>query len=121
MFHEALSCWHEFSALAIFQGAQILDYMDEIRHMLRKVCLTWAHGLAAQNRIDDALDLLEKTGKALSSDEDRIALQHQLYIQKKSPLKAQALLDGYAQELLRLGYDDDEVEEMKASLLSLSA
>jgi hypothetical protein len=102
----------------IFQGEQILDYIDEIHHVLRKVCLTWAHALAARNRIDEALALLEKTDKVLSSDEDRIVLQHKLYIEKKKPLKAQALLDNYSQELLRLGYNANEAEEMKASLLS---
>ncbi|MEJ2057586.1 MAG: winged helix-turn-helix domain-containing protein, partial [Desulfofustis sp.] len=87
-FHTALSCWHEFSDMDIFQGEQILDYIDEIHHVLRKVCLTWAHALAARNRIDEALALLEKTDKVLSSDEDRIVLQHKLYIEKKKPLKA---------------------------------
>ncbi len=120
-FHSALCCWHEFSEMDIFQGEQILDHMDEIRHLLRKVCLSWAQTLTAHNRADEALALLEKTDKVLSSDEDRIVLQHQLYIEKKNPLKAQALMDNYAQELLRLGYDDDEVEEMKASLLSSAA
>jgi len=120
-FQSALSCWQEFSEIDIFQGEQVLDYVDDVRHVLRRVCLTWAHALSARSRVDEALALLEKTDRVLSSDEDRIALQHRLYLEKKNPLKAQALLDGYAQELVRLGYDDDEVEEMKGSVRSPSA
>jgi len=60
-------------------------------------------------------------GRIVGSADLLAQLADRLYLEKKNPLKAQALLDGYAQELVRLGYDDDEVEEMKGSVRSPSA
>ena len=38
-------------------------------------------------------------------------------MEKKNPLKAQKVLDDYRQELLRLGYDEHEAEDVIDSLL----
>ncbi|MGI9538145.1 MAG: hypothetical protein ACR2PB_13835 [Desulfocapsaceae bacterium] len=116
-FYSALSYWDEFTDNDYFQGDQATDYIDEILHALRTVCLTWAGTLANLNRSGEALALLEKTDKLLLSDEDKVALQHKIYLEKKNPIKAQKLLDKYRQELLRLGYNEEEAEQMKESLL----
>jgi DNA-binding SARP family transcriptional activator len=116
-FHTALSCWNDFSELDHFQSDQVLTYIDEIHHTLGKVCLKWATSLAAHKRPDEALAILERTGNVLAGDEDKIILQHHLYMEKKNPLKARALLDSYAQELVRLGYSKEEAEEMRNSLI----
>ncbi|NNK57327.1 MAG: hypothetical protein HKP44_08470 [Desulfofustis sp.] len=116
-FYSAISQWESFSTTDYFQGDQATDYFDEIYHAMRSVCLTWAATLAKLNRLDEALGLLEKTDKLLVSDEDRVALQHKLYIKRKNPLKAQKVLDSYRQELLRLGYTREEADEMIDSLL----
>lgn len=118
-FSEALSIWENFDNLSPFKSDQAVGYIDEIHHALRKISLTWARALAAINHTDEALNLLEKVGKVLLSDEDRVALQHQLYMKKKNPLKAEAVLDSYRRELLRLGYDENEVDEIMISLLGL--
>lgn len=116
-FYSALSFWDKFTDNDYFQGDQATDYTDEILHALRSVCLTWAGTLADFNRSGEALALLEKTDKLLLSDEDRVALQHKLYMEKKNPIKAQNLLAKYRQELLRLGYSEEEAEELKGSLM----
>ena len=116
-FYSALSFWQSFNDTEYFHRDQATDYMDEIHHTLRSVCLTWATTLAKFNRSDEALALLEKTDKLLLSDEGRIALQYKLYMEKKNLLKAQQVLDSYRQELLRLGYDENEADEMRDSLL----
>ncbi len=116
-FQTALSCWTDFSELDHFQTDQVLTYIDEIHHTLGKVCLKWASTLAAHERPDEALAVLEKTGSMLAADEDKIVLQHRLYMDKKNPLKARALLDSYVQELLRLGYSREEADEMRGALI----
>jgi DNA-binding SARP family transcriptional activator len=116
-FYSALSYWESFSTTDYFQGDQATDYFDEIYHAMRSVCLTWASTLAKFNRLDEALALLEKTDKLLLSDEDRVTLQYSLYLKRKNPLKAQKVLDSYRQELLRLGYSEEEADEMVSSLL----
>ncbi len=118
IFHQALTCWEEFTQVDYFRGDQVIAYSDEIHHAMGKICLNWAGTLATFHRLDEALALLEKTDKLLVSDEDRVGLQYQLYIKRKNPLKAQTLLDNYCQELLRLGYSKEEAEEMRDSLVS---
>jgi len=92
-------------------------FTDEIHDMLRRICLDWGTALSKLNRIDEALALLEKAGKILMTDEDSVSLQYQLYIKNKNPLKARSLLDNYYQELLRLGYNEDEAAEMRDSMV----
>lgn len=116
-FYSALSCWKSFTDTDYFQGDQATDYIDEIHHALRSVCLTWATTLANLKRSDEALALLEKTDKLLLSDEERVALQYKLYMENKNPLKARKVLDNYRQELLRLGYSEEEADVMRDSLL----
>jgi ATP/maltotriose-dependent transcriptional regulator MalT/DNA-binding SARP family transcriptional activator len=116
-FYSALSYWESFSPTDYFQGDQATDYFDEIYRVIRSVCLTWSSTLAKFNRVDEALALLEKTDKLLLSDEDRVVLQHTLYLKKKNPVKAQKVLDSYRQELLRLGYSREEADELVNSLL----
>jgi DNA-binding SARP family transcriptional activator len=116
-FYSALSYWENFSTTDYFQGDQATDYFDEIYHAMRSVCLIWASTLAKLNRLDEALALLEKTDKLLLSDEDRVALQHELYMKSKNPLKAQKVLDSYRQELLRLDFTREEADETIDSLL----
>jgi hypothetical protein len=116
-FYSALSSWESFSPTDYFQGDQATDYFDEIYRVIRSVCLTWSSTLAKFNRVDEALALLEKTDKLLLSDEDRVVLQHTLYLKKKNPVKAQKVLDSYRQELLRLGYSREEADELVNSLL----
>jgi len=112
-FTGALYCWDNFSSLDIFLSDQAIMFTDEIHDMLRRICLDWGTALSKLNRIDEALALLEKAGKILMTDEDSVSLQYQLYIKNKNPLKARSLLDNYYQELLRLGYNEDEAAEMR--------
>ncbi|MGA7277628.1 MAG: hypothetical protein WBW79_06795 [Desulfocapsaceae bacterium] len=116
-FHNALSCWESFSSQDIFLGDQAAMFTDEIHDTLRIICLSWARHLAKLNRIDEALALLENTGRILLSDEDIVTLVYRLYMKKKMVLKARKVLENYQQELLRLGYTEDEAAEMRDSLI----
>ena len=118
-FAHAFSLWEQFEDLCYFQIDQAVAYIDDINHTLQKISLTWARALSSLNQVDEALNLLEKANKVLVPDEDMVALQHHLYMKKKTPLKAQAVLDGYRLELVRLGYEEDEIEEMMKSLLGM--
>lgn len=116
-FHNALSCWDSFSSQDIFLGDQAAMFTDEIHDTLRSVCLSWAGSLTKLNRINEALELLENTGRILLSDEEIVTLFYQLYMKKKMVLKARKVLENYRQELLRLGYTEDEAAEMRDSLI----
>jgi DNA-binding SARP family transcriptional activator len=115
-FYDALSCWNSFSNSEYFFTEQSLAYTDEIISTLRKICLTWATALEHFNQLDEAIALLEKTGRILLADEEIVSFQYQLYTKKKNPLKARTLLDNYKQELLGIGYTAEEAEEIKREL-----
>jgi LuxR family maltose regulon positive regulatory protein len=110
-FASALSCWDKFIPTEYFLSDQALDFSDEIRDTLRAICLTWSNRLIELNRQEEALLMLENTERLLSADEDYILLRYQLYQQKHNPLKARDILKTYRQELLRLGYSEDEADE----------
>ncbi len=110
-FASALSCWDKFILTEYFLSDQALDFSDEIRDTLRAICLTWSNRLIELNRPEEALLMLENTERLLSADEDYILLRYQLYQQKHNPLKARDILKTYRQELLRLGYSEDEADE----------
>lgn len=115
-FAKALSCWNSLQLNEIFTTDQALDFYDQIQNTMRDMCLTWSLRLARQYRYDEALAILDKTNKILSVEEDCIALRYQLYLKKNSPLKARDVLTNYRQELLRLGYSNQEADELITSL-----
>ena len=110
-FTTALSFWDKFLPTEIFLSDQALAFSDEIHDILRTICLTWSNRLLDLNRLEEALLLLENSERVLSSDEDYILLRYQLYLKKHNPLKARDVLKTYRQELLRLGYSEDEADE----------
>jgi hypothetical protein len=115
-FAKALSYWNSLQLNEIFTTDQALDFYDQIQNTMRDMCLTWSLRLARQYRYDEALAILDKTNKILSVEEDCIALRYQLYLKKNSPLKARDVLTNYRQELLRLGYSNQEADELTTSL-----
>lgn len=115
-FYEALSCWTKFSETEYFYAEDALQYTDEVMTTLRKVSLTWAKTLNRFNRIDEAIALLEKTGRIIVSEEEIVSFQYHLYMKKKNPLKARSLLDNYKRELLRMDYTKDQAEQLKREI-----
>ncbi len=97
-----------------------MAFNDEIHDLLRNSCLTWSNRLVELQRLDEALILLEKIERIMSSDEDYILLRYQLYLKKHNPLKARDILRTYRKKLLRLGYSDDEAEEATIFLIDNS-
>lgn len=115
-FIKAFSFWKNFTHTEIFISDQALSFYDDILEAMRQTCLTWSDMLLRHNRFDEALTILEKSAKILAQDDDCAALRYQLYLKKNAPLKAREVLSSYHQELLRLGYSEEEADEMIGDL-----
>ncbi|MBL0381495.1 MAG: hypothetical protein JKP90_18055 [Desulfofustis sp. PB-SRB1] len=84
---------------------------------MRDICLSWGNLLLSHGQFDEALAICTHTEHLLTMDEDCVALRYRLYLLNKAPLKARELLGSYRRELIHLGYEKDEAEEMISDLV----
>ena len=115
-FYKALSLWQNMVPLETFYSDLALSFCDELQDTLRSVCLEWGEKLTQLHRIDEAIQILEKAGRLLASDEEYIGLLYRLYLKKHNPLKGRELLNSYRQELAKLEYSSQEIEEIIVEL-----
>ena len=118
-FVEAFSYWEDdFTLSELFTSDQALNLYDDILESMRALSLRWSSTLLQHNRNNEALVILEKSAKLLKLDDECVARRYHLYIWKKNPLKAKDVLNSYEQELVNLGYGEQEVNEMRQELIN---
>lgn len=117
LFTEAYSCWHQMKWIEHFRYDQAVAFGEEIIALMRDICLSWGNLLLSHGQFDEALAICTHTEHLLTMDEDCVALRYRLYLLNKAPIKARELLGSYRRELIQLGYEKDEAEEMISDLV----
>ena len=115
-FAAALSCWQSFVPAELFIGDQAIVFTDDLHHKMKEMIVAWCAMLSDTLRLDEAIQILEKTDKILALDEDCITIRYQLYRKRHNPLKARNVIANYRKELLRLEYTSEEADEIIVSL-----
>ena len=118
-FVEAFSYWKDdFTLSELFTSDQALNLYDDILESMRAMCLCWSDTLLHHDRKEEAIVILEKSAKLLKHADECVARRYHLYIWNKNPLKAKEVLNSYEQEMVKLGYGEQEVKEMIHELIN---
>lgn len=109
-FQTALAIWKGGMPDDTFQSEQVLDFNDNLTHLLVKIGWIWANSLAKSERREEAITVLERILQLNYLEEGLTTLLYKLHCRNNNPLKAREILDRYKKALLKAEYTEDEAE-----------
>ncbi|MEE4135087.1 MAG: BTAD domain-containing putative transcriptional regulator [Desulforhopalus sp.] len=118
-FQTALSLWKGVHLEDLFRSEQVLAYNDMLSSLLVEMARSWAENLAENDRMEEAITLLEHVLRSNYLEEELTILLYRCYLENSNPLKARDTLQRYRKALLKAEYTEAEANRYADEIVEM--
>ncbi len=111
-FHVALCLWKGSLPTDSFTNEYTSSLDIVLLDMFSEACLTWAGHLAKTNRMNEAIQIVEKLLLANPLEEKAVIMICNLYLRNGMPIKVKQVFERYRTALIEIDYTERQVEEI---------